>query len=107
MVRSLTKLSMWHTWIANAIPNAIAKTINRVFSARTIPTSIYPSSISLTKLMSGTPGTMKRAQAINGCHGVSECMKPGRLDAMAGSNDKKEVNQAIKVATKAEMPIAT
>lgn len=50
---------------------------------------------------------MKRAQAINGCQGVSECMKAGSELAIAGSSDRKEVSHAIRVATKAEMPIAT
>ena len=98
---------MWHTWMAKAIPNAMAKIISSVLSARTIPTSIYPSSISLTKFINGTPGTMKRAQAINGCQGVSECMKLGRAAEMAGLSDRNEVNQAISVATNAEIPIAT
>ena len=69
--------------------------------------SIYPSSISHTKLMSGTPGTMKRAHAISGCQGVSECMKAGSASAIDGLSERNEVNQAIRVATKAEMPMAT
>ena len=63
--------------------------------------------MSLTKLISGTPGTINRAQAISGCHGVAESMKPGRLEAMDGVSDRKEVAHAMSVATKAAIPIAT
>ena len=106
IVRSFTKLSMPHTLMAKAMPNAIARTINSVLSARTMPTSIYPSSMSLTKLMSGTPGTMNKAQAMSGCQGVSECIIAGRKSARAGESERNVVAHAMSVATKAAMPMA-
>ena len=68
--KSFTKLSIPTTSIANEMPNAMARTISSVLMARVTPTCWNPDSISHTKLMSGTPGTINRAQAIIGCHGV-------------------------------------
>ena len=72
ILRSFTKLSIPQTLIAKAIPKLIARTISKVLVALTNPVSIWLSSISLTKLINGTPGTINRAQAINGCQGVTE-----------------------------------
>ena len=58
--------------MAKAMPKDMAKIMSSVLVALTSPTSIWLSSMSLTKLISGTPGTMKRAQAIIGCQGVVE-----------------------------------
>ena len=44
---------------------------------------------------------------ISGCQGVSECMKAGSASAIAGLSERNEVSQAIRVATKAEIPMAT
>ena len=63
--------------------------------------------MSLTKLMSGTPGTMNKAHAISGCHGVEECINSGRAPAMNGVSERNVVTQAMSVATNAAMPIAT
>lgn len=63
--------------------------------------------MSLTKLMSGTPGTMNSAHAISGCHGVVEIIHDGMPAIIAGSVERSAVAQASNVATKAEMPMAT
>ncbi|CDE57678.1 unknown [Prevotella sp. CAG:873] len=51
---------------AMAIPKDIAATIIMVFTARDTPTMRWSSSISETKLMSGTPGMMNNVQAHSG-----------------------------------------
>ena len=88
MLKSFTKLSMPHTFMATAMPNDIAATMSRVLRARLRPISKWLSSMSLTKLMSGTPGTMNRAQASSGCHTVSlwstEASHVGRWSATTG-----------------------
>ena len=68
---------MPHTWMAKAIPKAMASSIIRVLTARVMPTWVNPESMSLTKLMSGTPGTINRAQANNGCQGVEDTSTDG------------------------------
>ena len=59
-----------HTFNASTIPNAMPTIIMTVFMARSMPTRKLVSSMSSTKLMSGTPGTMKRAHASSGWSGV-------------------------------------
>ena len=44
--------------MANTMPNAMAAMIMSVLTAREMPIWTYPSSMSLTKLMMGTPGTI-------------------------------------------------
>ena len=76
---------------AKAMPNAIPTIIMAVLVALMSPTWWLPSIISSTKLISGTPGTMKSAHAKSGCRGV--VVQPG----------KKVVSQAANVETNAAM----
>ena len=55
---------------ANTIPKAMPTIISIVLMARSVPTRKLLSSISSTKLIRGTPGTMNNAQASSGCSGV-------------------------------------
>ena len=86
--------------MAKAMPKAMAKSISSVLVARVIPTWVKPESMSLTKLMSGTPGTMNKAQAKSGCHGVEDSKKemPDRVEIKAKSH-------ANSVDTKAAKPM--
>ena len=67
------------------MPNDMAATIMSVLTARVMPMLMWLSSMSLTKLISGTPGTMNRAQAMSGCQGVSLCVKGISADGMCDS----------------------
>ena len=106
MLRSLTKLSIPHTRMANTMPNAIAATMSMVLTPRTIPTSMLLSSTSLTKLMIGTPGTINNVQAISGCQGVVVCSAWASHWGMSATNcELANVpnSHAMMVATKAAM----
>ena len=77
------------------MPKAIAIIIIIVLAARTSPVWMLLSNISSTKFMSGTPGTMNKAQAKRGWRGVEV--------QLAG---KYVVSQATTVETKAAQAIA-
>ena len=61
--------------------------------------------MSFTKLISGTPGMINRAQAISGCHGVDEIMNAGSDEAIPSVVRSSPDSHAISVDTNAEIPI--
>ena len=63
--------------------------------------------MSVTKLMSGTPGTINSVQAMSGWKGVSECMKSGTWLATVGLVDRNVVSQPSRVAKNALMAMPT
>src|SRR3712207_6124181 len=100
-----SKLLIPHTLMAIAIPKAMAATMSKVLIKRTNPTCTYPPSISLTKLMMGTPGTINSAQASKGCHGVEETMNDGNIETKVASVEKNEDSHAKMVDIKAATAI--